>query len=78
MYLMDMNIKPNRSQGLLGYRLEELGTVCQTQSSMIESVNAFKSMGNFKNKSICYTQGYFSIHSTFPISLDLQPYTHYY
>lgn len=46
-YLMCMNIRPNRSQGLVGCRLTELGTVCQTQRSMIKSMNIVKSMESF-------------------------------
>lgn len=46
-YLMYTNIKPNRSQSLLGYRLTELDTVSKTQRYMIKSVNIVKSMKNF-------------------------------
>lgn len=45
-----MNIKVNRSHGLLGYRCKELGAVCQTQSSMRKSRNLVKSMGSKKRK----------------------------
>lgn len=45
-YLMYTNIKPNRSQGLLGYKLTELGTVSKIQRYMIKSVNIVKSMEN--------------------------------
>ena len=71
-----MNIKVNRSHGLLGYRCKELGAVCQTQSSMRKSRNLVKSMGSKKRKrkknQLYYRQGCFSTFSTFPISIDLQ------
>lgn len=47
---INMNIKVNRSHGLLGYRCKELGAVCQTQSSMRKSRNLVKSMGSKKRK----------------------------
>ena len=45
-----MNIKVNRSRGLLGYRCKKLGAVCQTQSSMRKSRHLVKSMGSKKRK----------------------------
>ena len=77
---INMNIKVNRSHGL-GYRCKELGVVYQTQSSMRKSRNLVKSMGSKKKqktkKSIFIGRCFFTF-STFPISLDLQPYTSYY
>lgn len=76
---INMNIKVNRSHGL-GYRCKELGMVYQTQSSTRKSRNLVKSMGSKKKKKkiTIYRQGCFFTFSTFPISLDLQPYTSYY